>query len=187
MRWGGREVPSSSSVVKTKYPFWVCSPNPWSGRTLSPLCGLNQPPWDALRGQQHGDTVPGPTLQRVLCSHQSPDVVKSANTSAVRKEFSLLGLTLGGLLLPRAGREGSLQRAAVSSCCPYGSGSSCRTTAYMVGNTRRLFLQFQAAEKNEPSAKFSSAMGWLCTASLPGAQLGSLCGRRKEKVLYPAR
>lgn len=131
------------------------------------------------------ETVAGPALQRVLCSNQSPDVVKSANTSAVRKEFSLLSLTLGGLLLPWAGREGSLGRAAVASCCPYGSGSSCSTTGYIIGNTRRLFLQFQTAEKNEPSAKFSSARGWLCSASLPGAELESLCGRRK--VLHPAR
>lgn len=83
--------------------------------------------------------VAGSSLYRLLCSYQSSVVVMSPKTSHVRKEFSLLGFTL---LLPWAGGEGSLERAAIASCCSYGSASSCCTTAvsYAVETPEMCFL-----------------------------------------------
>lgn len=93
---------------------------------------------------------------------------------------------LGGYCCRGHGGEGGLERAAIASYCPPGSGSSCCTKGYTVllrGSTRREFPQLQPAAWNKPAARFSSARAWLCSGWQPvaGVVLGSLCGLRREE------
>lgn len=102
----------------------------------------------------------------------------SPNIPVVRKELSLLGFTLGGLLLPWAGGERRLERAAIASCYPYGSGSSCCTTGYTVRTPEVCFfssrqqsnisLQPGSAQQEDDSALHHqlAAHGW-CGVRLP--------------------
>lgn len=104
---------------------------------------LHCPTYITLSARCAASPVTGRALHRLLCSHQSANVAMSPDVPAVRKEFSLLGFTAGKWLLPWTGEEGTLEGAAIASCCPCASGGSCcipGKTFLHHGNTRKVFL-----------------------------------------------
>lgn len=96
-----------------------------------------------LRARCAASPVSWCTLHRLLCSLQSADVAMSPDVPAVRKEFFLLGFTIGKWLLPWTGGGENLEGAAIASCCPYASGGSCCIPGKPVlhhGSTRTVFF-----------------------------------------------
>lgn len=130
------------------------------------------------------------TSHRLLFTHQSSDAITAPNILAVRNEFSLLGFTPGGLLLPYAGRKGSLKRPTIASCSPYGCGIiSWHITGFTVETPEgyslcsrqqsRINVQPGSAPQGLDSAlhQYLAAHGW-CGVRVPSWM---------KKILYAAR